>query len=111
MGAETVGMYEQTLLEYAQGQNKKCRIIDKEGNRIGTNKEAFEAFETKGQLYIALCNGDDVDFWIPASRIPRLGFYTYDTRKFEKDGQWLRESHMGHEVVRIALKNGEIIGE
>jgi hypothetical protein len=107
MAAETMGMYEQTLLEYVQNSNKKCYIIDKDGNKIKTNEQAFK---TQGQLFLTLGDENKTDFYIPVSRIPRIGFYTYDTRKYQENGGWLRERHMGHEVIRIAMRNapGEV---
>jgi predicted DNA-binding protein (UPF0251 family) len=106
MAAEVMGMYEQTLLEYIQGNNKKCHVIDKNGNEIRTNEQASK---TEGQIFIALGDETKVEFYVPVSRIPRVGFYTYDTRRFQENDQWLKERHMGHEVVKIVLKNGQTI--
>ncbi len=41
-------------------------------------------------------------FTLPASKEPKIGYETYDTRKFiGKDGQTYRERHIGNKVVDI----------
>jgi hypothetical protein len=51
--------------------------------------------------------GDTVDIVIPVTHTPRVGFSTFDTRKYkdEETGEWMRERHLGNKVVKINLKS------
>ncbi len=98
------GVYEQNLLEYVQGDNKKCYLVNKSGKKIETNQEILEE---KGNVYIAFGDENKSDFFIPVSVIPKIGFYTYDFRKYKDEEKGImRERHMGNQVVKI-IRKGE----
>ena len=92
--------YMQTLLGYVQGKGKKVYIINTSGKKLETNQEVREA---QGLVYLCFLTGDVVDFTIPVSSEPRIGFSTFDTRKYkdESTGEMVRESHLGNKVVKI----------
>ncbi len=95
-------IYEEILLSYVQGKEKKCHIINKKGDKLETNTEIFRA---QGQIFLTFGDKEKVDFYIPVSRTPILGWYAYDTRKYRTGDGHLRESHLGHKVVKIAYKD------
>lgn len=95
---ETPAQYNQTLLEYAQGKGKKCYIIDQRGMKLDTNALIAEA---EGAIFLAFGDGEKIDFSIPVSRKPKLGYYTFDTRIFEDEEGRKRERHLGNRVIEI----------
>jgi hypothetical protein len=109
---ENSAMYEETLLEYAQSSGKTMRIVDQNGKELGNNDEIDQAQKVSIAFVQKSRNGerDKVDFWIVVSKVPQIGFYTYDTTKHkDEDGRTLRDRHMGNQVVKIGLRSGEII--
>lgn len=100
---ENETIYNQNLLEYVQGHGKKCRIKNKDGKILETNDQLQE--ET-GQIFLVFGDKNKDDFAVPVSTTPRMGFYTYDTRKYkdETTGETMRERHLGHRVIKIIKK-------
>lgn len=98
--------YVNLILEYAQLHNRRI-IIHSNGKRLYTNKEISE---TKDQIFLAFLVGERLDFQIPVSKVPRLGWKTFDTTKFQDDGgEWKTSCHVGNAVTKIVLKNGTVI--
>jgi len=89
--------YMQLLLSYVQGHGKKRYIIDQNGRKLRSNKEVDEF----GRVYLTLGDASKVDFYIPVFPFPRLGFSTFDTRKYKVNGEYFRERHLGNNVVDI----------
>lgn len=96
-------IYDQIMLEYVQGDGKKCYIVDGKGNKLETNQQIRE---TQGSIFLTFGTPDKVDFFIPVSPNPIIGFQTFDTRKYvdSSTNQLLRECHLGNKVVRIIKK-------
>jgi len=100
---ENQSHYIGTLLSYIHGKGKKCYVINKEGKKLESNKEILN--EKEG-VYLTFGDENEVDFYIPVSPLPKIGFNTYDSRKYkdEKTGGWMREFHIGNEVTKIFRK-------
>lgn len=96
-------IYDQNLLEYVQGSGKKCHIKTKDGRILETNSQIQEE---QGPIFLTFGDKDKVDFAIPVSIKPIIGFHAYDTRKYkdESTGQTMRERHLGHRVIEIIKK-------
>ena len=99
-------IYEQTLLRYIQNplkDGKKVYIVDSTGKKIETNKEIQEA---EGQIYLSFLTDDTVEFSLPVFHTPKIGFKTFDTRRYidEETGEYMRERHLGNAVVKIVRK-------
>ncbi len=97
------GTYEENLLAYIQGKDKNCYLVDKDGNKLETNEKLRTA---QGPIFLTFGAENKADFMIPVSVNPKIGYYTYDSRKYkdEKTGNMMRERHMGNQVVQINLK-------
>jgi len=93
--------YEQILLSYIRGKSQKVYVTDNRGKILNTNQE-IDGIED--QIFLTLGNKDQVDIAIPVSKKPRLGFYTFDSRLYEENGEWYRERHMGNRVIQIKYK-------
>ena len=102
---DNLGEYEQNLLEYIHGKNKKIYIVDKNGVKIENNQSAINE---KGNIFMVFGDENKIDFSIPVSIIPKIGFHTYDSRKYkdEEIGEYMREVHLGNKVVKI-IRKGE----
>jgi hypothetical protein len=103
---------EDTILDYT-GKYKTVRIIDSDGKILGTNKEMEQ---TTKQIFLAFITRDmktaenNVDFYLPVSKIPELGFSPFEMTKSQNEaGEWVRRKHLGNKVVKICLKNGTVI--
>ena len=100
--------YVQTLLRYVQNpvksMDRKVYIVDEKGKRIETNQEIKEA---EGTVYLIFLSKGNPDFFIPVSHKPKLGFMTFDTRKYDdkETGEPMRERHLGNPVVKILRKS------
>jgi hypothetical protein len=103
---ENEAIYTDILLEYVQNprnEGKGAYIIDGAGTKIETNAEIAA---TEGPIYLALTKGEHADFHIPVSRIPKVGYFTFDVRTYtdEKTVESMRERHLGNAVTRIVQK-------
>jgi len=86
------------MLEYVQGKGKKNFIVDSSGRKLEANAE-IEAVD--GPVFLTFGAGDKVDFFIPVTIKPRLGWYIFDTRKYKEGDEYKREVHLGNKVVEI----------
>jgi hypothetical protein len=104
---ENEAQYTQTLLDYVHAKGLGVRILDKSGKSLESNKEIEEV---GGLAYLAFFRNGKVDFYIPVSHKPKIGYSTFDTRKYydQENEQWMRERHLGNKVVKINLKEKSI---
>ncbi|MBU2616293.1 MAG: hypothetical protein KKC19_04275 [Nanoarchaeota archaeon] len=98
--------YQETILDYIQNKGKKVYIVDEKGKILRTNKEV----QVAEQVYLSFLDKkkNEVDFSIPVSKEPKVDYMTFDTRRFEKNGEQFTERHIGHEVKKIVYKNGRM---
>lgn len=95
---------DQRMLEYTRGKGFKNYIVNAEGKKLETNQEINNE---QGPIFLTFGNKNHVDFAIPVSRKPKLGFKTFDTRKYkdQESGETKRESHLGNPVIEINYKD------
>lgn len=80
--------------------NTKVYLIDKIGNKYDTNAEAagkdvrLALIDTKANKVIET---------VETSLEPKLGYHTFDQRRFNKNGNDYREAHLGNKVTKINL--------
>lgn len=98
---ENKAQYEQMILSYVQGKGKKNYIIDKSGKKLEKNIDITSA---EGQVFLTFGDENNVDFSIPVAREPKVGFYTYDTRKYKEGDETKRERHLGNRIIEIVEK-------
>lgn len=99
-GIENELQYGNLLLEYAQLHGKTVRPIDDKGEEILTNAQARSA--ARVFLYFMDKINPTNSFALPVSIEPKLGYYSFDTRKYvNEQGELLREQHKGNKVVKI----------
>jgi len=102
--AENETQFHQKLLRYVQESGKKVFITNKDGDILDSNEDIKKE---DGQIFTVFgTSRQDIDFMLPVSHTPRIGFNTYDTQKYkdEDTGEWTRRMHMGNKVVRINKK-------
>jgi hypothetical protein len=92
--------YDQTLLSYVQSKGKKTYIVDSSGRKLKSNEEVTSK---SGLVLLAFGDRNGVDFCIPVTGDPRIGFKTFDTRKYQERERTMRENHLGHRVIKINL--------
>lgn len=113
-GIENEHQYGGLLLQYAQLQGKTVRPVDDKGVEILTNTQARSA--AKVFLYFMDKSDPSNSFFLPVSIEPKLGYNSFDTRKYlNEQGETLRERHIGNKVVKInfeeqpeSLKNNQV---
>ena len=99
-GVESTAQYEQLLLEYAQLENRTIRVMDQGSIELATNAE-IEAAERAFLAFIDRDNSGN-GFTLPVSKEPKLGYLTFDTKKYKgEDGKTYRERHIGNRVIDI----------
>jgi hypothetical protein len=98
------GTYVETLVGYIQGKDKKCYLVDQEGNKLETNQELRDS---KGPIFLTFGDEQNTDFMIPVTVDPTVGYMTYDSRKYKDNetGEYKRERHLGNPVIKIIAKN------
>ena len=102
-GIENEVQFNQLLLKYAQFQDKIVRPVDMQGIEIKTNSEARQA----GRVFLDFIDKKNPQdsFFLPVSTEPKLGYYSFDTRKFlNQQGETMRERHKGNKVTQINFK-------
>jgi len=97
---ENETQYAQRLLERTQTEGARNYVVNARGKKLETNQDVQK--ET-GPIFLTFGSEAKVDFFVPVSREPKIGYSTFDTRKFydEKEGVWKRERHLGNKVVEI----------
>lgn len=100
---ENEAIYTETLLEYVQNPRKdgrKVYIVDRSGKVIETNAEIRNA---EGPVFLNFLKDGKPEFAIPVSHTPKLGFLTFDTRRYvdPQTGEAMRERHLGNAVIKI----------
>ncbi len=104
--------YTENLLDYVQKRTvdkesgKKVYIIDVKGNKLETNEDILKAGE-KIFLWFGEEKSKDKHvehFRIPVTTRPTVGYSTFDSRKYKKGDNWMREKHLGNEVIEIVRK-------
>lgn len=99
-GIENQILYEQLLLEYAQGKGRTIRVVDEKGKELSSNKEVELA--ARAFAYFVDKQNQKNSFFLPISKEPKIGYQTYDTRKYkDADGETYRERHLGNKVTEI----------
>lgn len=90
---------EQDFLEGVQRSETsgtKVYVIDKQGNKYDTNAQAAGK-----DVRLALVKDGKVIDTAETSTTPKIGYNTFDQRRFEKDGEKYRQAHLGNKVVKI----------
>ena len=78
----------------------KLYVIDSEGNIYDTNEQI------KGKnVKLAIIKDNKVLAAMDASLEPKIGYNTFDQRRFEEKGEKYRSTHLGNEVTKINYKN------
>lgn len=95
--------YEQSLLEKVQGKGSRNYIVNAQGTKLDT-KEAIE--QETGQIFLTFGTDGKVEFFLPVSKKPKIGYYTFDTKKYydPQTREWKRERHLGNKVTEIRYK-------
>ncbi|KKW11047.1 MAG: hypothetical protein UY50_C0022G0015 [Parcubacteria group bacterium GW2011_GWA2_49_9] len=99
-GIETAVEYDQLLLSYAQLNGRTIRVIDEAGKELATAADV----EAAPKVFLAFIDKEKPknNFTLPVSKEPKIGYQTFDTRVFNgKDGEKLRERHIGNKVKEI----------
>jgi len=101
-GVDNSVQFEQVILEYAQDQTGKKTI------RPAINSEEVYSLvdrDPSEQVFLNFIDKENkrVDFILPTSREPKIGYSTFDARMFydEETGNRMRERHIGNEVISI----------
>lgn len=95
--------YEQSLFQIVQGEGSRNYIVNAQGTKLDTMDVIVQ--ET-GPIFLTFGSDGKVDFFLPVSAIPIVGYYTFDTRKYHdpQDGQWKQERHLRNKVTEIRYK-------
>ncbi len=106
-GINDQNTYERVLLDFTR-PGKTILVTNKEGNEINSNNSAYE-IKGRGQgVYIQLIDKSggnyDQKYFFPVSVAPKVGWLTFDTRRYEENGKKMHEKHIGNSVVEIGLK-------
>lgn len=97
--------FEQELLHYVHDSGKVVQISGISGEPLNTNHE-IAAY--KNQIFLNFGENGKTHFSIPVSRKPKVGFNTFDTRTYKKDGNIWTEKHIGNKVATIKLKQKQL---
>jgi hypothetical protein len=94
---------EQDFLSAQNRKNgQKLVVVDKDGNIYNTNEEI------KGKdVKLAIIKDGNIIETAETSIDPKIGYNTFDQRRFEKDGEPVRSTHLGNKVTKINYKSPE----
>lgn len=91
---------EQDFLSAQNRQNgQKLYVIDSDGNIYDTNEQI------KGKdVKLAIIKDGKVIETVETSIEPKIGYNTFDQRRYEEKGEKYRSTHLGNKVVKINYK-------
>ena len=100
-GVENEVQFEQIILEYMEIDGPRTIRPAINGQEVYSLLE----ISSDAQVFLNFINKIEkkIDFALPTSRDPKLGYTTFDAREFidEKDGKLYKERHIGHKIVSI----------
>ncbi len=102
-------IYHDTLLEHVHSiAGRKAYMQGADGTELLTTEQIRSASSMPG---LGFYRNGAIEFFIPVSLIPKIGWQTYDQRVCHdaKTGDRIRERHLGNKVVKITLKDGTVI--
>jgi len=100
--------YSGNLTDYAYANGRKLTICDRDGNKTLENSQ----LNTEKDRFVAFCrqykDSVKVDFHLPVSRFPQLGFrpYEFSYSQINKNGEAKKEHHLGHSITSICFDSG-----
>jgi hypothetical protein len=83
-------------VQRSESSGTKVYLIDQQGNKYDTNEQAAGK-----DVRLALVKDGKVIDTVETSTTPKVGYNTFDQRRFKKDGEQYRQSHLGNKVVKI----------
>jgi hypothetical protein len=93
--------------EFLEAQNRlngqKLYIVDSEGNIYNTNKEALGK-----DVKLVIVKDDKVIKSVETSLEPKIGYNTFDQRRYEENGEKYRSTHLGNKVTKINYKTPQV---
>jgi len=95
--------YKRSLLENIYREGSPNYIVNAQGTKLDTKEEIERETE---QIFLTFGSDGKVDFSLPVSTRPKIGYYTFDTRRYydPQVGEWKREKHLGNKVIEIRYK-------
>lgn len=99
--------YCQRMLDAFHHPNSKIYIVTRQDGKTTVLETNAAIAQADSPIYLAFANKDgSINFALPVSAEPQMGFYTYDTRKYrdEKTGKTVRTGHIGNPIVEIRYK-------
>jgi len=94
---ENENQYSQKILGYVHLKGRKTHIINESGKRLEDNLSIAKS----EKIIMTFENNGNLDFYMPVSKDPKIGFFTYDTRLYKEGGRTMRERHIGNKVIAI----------
>jgi len=82
------------------------RICNEKGNVMLTNQDLYR---TDSHIFFFFVKDEKANLMFPVSKIPRIGFYSYDFRVERFGDQLGSERHIGNKVVHIKYKDGRLV--
>lgn len=100
---EDESQYIKSLVSKIIPHGSRNYIVNASGTKLETNEQLDQETE---RIFLTFGTEEKVDFFIPVSIRPKIGYFTFDTRKYydHKAGEWKRERHLGNKIVEIRYK-------
>lgn len=106
MQNETI--FNHTILQHIHLKGLKVYIVDDQGHKIMHTADVAKIKNQKKQVYLCLVHPHKelAHLSIPITHIPKIGFNTYDTRRYfdSSTQQLMTERHFGNKVIEIIRK-------
>ncbi len=87
---------------YKEYEGSKVYVLERQQDNTPRIIRDITDVKDPERLYLAVFrNGERCSLLKKASLSPIVGYHVFDSRHFEKDGQWYTERHLGHKVAEI----------
>lgn len=99
-----VGTIAAAYLLRSSTEQTKIEVIEQQPDGEAKVITDIKEVALPDQLMVATFRGDRIVKRKPASIVPKIGMYVFDSRKFDENGTIKTERHLGHKVTAVRYK-------
>ncbi len=104
VGPKDMGTIAAAYLLRSSTEQTKVEVIEQQPDGEAKVISDIQEVTLSDQLMVATFRGDRIIKRKPASIMPKIGMYVFDSRRYEEGGVTKTERHLGHKVTAIRYK-------
>ena len=88
-----------------EDKNSKVYVLERQQNDSIKIIRDIKDVTDPNRIYLGILNKGEWALIKKASITPTIGAKVFETRHYQKDGQWFTERHLGNKVTEVEYKN------